>query len=42
MEMLKELIKSKENANEVQFKLVQLINLCDEAREHHSGEFTTA
>lgn len=35
MEMLKELMKSKENATEVQSNLVQLIKLCDEAKENH-------
>lgn len=37
MEMLKELMKSKENAREVQSNLFQLIKLCDEAKENHES-----
>lgn len=36
-QMLKELMKSKENANEVQSNFVNLINICDAAKGNHES-----
>ena len=37
MERLKELMNSKDNANEIQLKLVEFMKLCEELKENHAS-----